>query len=59
MSVLYRALWSDESQVDRDGFIEQARARFTAWALEDSDADPLHDGTTEVALSAALCVRLW
>lgn len=52
MSILYRALWSDESQVDPDSFIEQARARFTAWALEDSDADPLPDGTTEVALSA-------
>lgn len=50
MSVLYRALWSDESQKDPGGFIDKARAKFTAWAMEDPEAEPLPDGTAEVSL---------
>lgn len=50
MSVLYRALWSDESQKDPGGFIDEARAKFTAWAMEDPEAEPLPDGTAEVSL---------
>lgn len=51
MSVLYRALWSDESQKDPGGFIDEARAKFTAWAMEDPEAEPLPDGTAALRLS--------
>lgn len=51
MSVLYRALWSDESQDDPGGFIDKARAKFTAWALDDPEAEPLPDGSAEVSLA--------
>lgn len=50
MSVLYRALWSDQSQADPGAFVDLARARFTCWALDDLEAEPLPDGTSEVNL---------
>lgn len=50
MSVLYRALWSDESQPAPAAFVDLARAKFTAWALEDQDAQPLPDGSAQVNL---------
>ncbi|MFV0458288.1 MAG: hypothetical protein ACK5MT_05905 [Actinomycetales bacterium] len=50
MSVLYRALWSDQSQADPEAFVDLARARFTCWALDDLEAEPLPDGTSEVNL---------
>ncbi|AXH96005.1 hypothetical protein [Ornithinimicrobium avium] len=50
MSVLYRALWSDQTQAEPDVFIDLARAKFTCWALDDLEARPLPDGTAEVVL---------
>lgn len=50
MSVMYRALWTDDSQQDPFAYIDEVRGKFTSWALEDNDADPLPDGATEVQL---------
>ncbi len=46
----YRALWSEDSQEDPHGYLAEARAKFSHWAMENSDAEPLSavDSTTEV-----------
>lgn len=50
MSVLYRALWSDNHQESPSEYLDAARARFSSWALEDGEAGPLPDGDTNVEL---------
>lgn len=50
MSVLYRALWASKPDSPSE-HLARTRHLFSAWAVEDSDADSLQDGTTAVTLT--------
>ncbi|MEU1756774.1 hypothetical protein ABZ436_29530 [Micromonospora matsumotoense] len=48
MSLLYRCLWTDASQSDRNGSVDLARDCFSRWATEDPATRRLLDGETVV-----------
>lgn len=50
VSVLYRALWRDESQADIQKYLDQVRLQFCVWAALLEDPQSLPDGEHEVAL---------
>ena len=51
MSVLYRAVWSDEAAADGVGVVEDMAARVAVWALESDGPTTLAEGPTELVVS--------
>ncbi|MEN2740645.1 hypothetical protein ABCS02_22860 [Microbacterium sp. X-17] len=51
MSLLYRALWSDETTLEHDEVIQRLRQRVAGWAQESSDPVALVEGETELDVS--------
>jgi hypothetical protein len=50
MSVLYRALWCDESQADTQAYLDEVRVRFGVWAALQEEPELLSDGEHDVVL---------
>ncbi|MER7080758.1 hypothetical protein SAMN02982929_00519 [Saccharopolyspora kobensis] len=48
MSTLYRAIWSDSHEADREGVVGLARSCVSCWALNSDEASDLPDGETVV-----------
>lgn len=61
MSVLYRALWTDDSQPDLGAYIAEVRRRFSVWATESAEPVSLENGATTLDLrmnrTRAIAVR--